>query len=45
MKGLIELFRRDIGAEGFTRGELFRYGVLGPLWIVAVCALGGWIGG
>ena len=39
MRELFKLLARDILEEGFTARELFIYGILAPLGLIAACVL------
>jgi hypothetical protein len=43
MKQFLGIMLKDIQREGFTRKELFVYGVVAPLALIALTGFAGWI--
>ena len=43
MKEFFEIMGKDIMKENFTRKEYVIYGIVAPLALIALMALGGWL--
>lgn len=43
MKEFLDIMMKDIQEENFTRKEYIVYGIITPLSLIALMALGGWL--
>ena len=43
MKEFFDIMMKDIQEENFTRKEYVIYGIVAPLALIALMALGGWL--
>lgn len=43
MKNFFKMMEKDIQKEDFSKREIVLYGILGPLVLVAIMALAGWM--
>lgn len=43
MKEFLEIMKKDIMSENFTKREYLVYGILAPLGMIAIIGLVGWI--
>ena len=43
MKEFFDIMMKDIQEENFTRNEYVIYGIVAPLALIALMALGGWL--